>query len=92
VLLAAVACERPSLVIGGSCEINSDCAAPLVCVIDRCRRQCVDSRDCGAGLRCLVDDTSAVGGGCQLEHERECTLTSDCTIGLLCQTGTCTTA
>lgn len=90
-LVLFTGCERPRFVVGEGCEINSDCASPLVCVIGHCRRQCVDSRDCGAGLRCLVDPASSVGGGCQLEHERECTLTSECTMGLVCQNGTCTT-
>lgn len=89
--LALLGCERASFVIGDGCDINSDCASPLVCVIDRCRRQCIDSRDCGAGLRCLVDPDAELGGGCQLEHERECVLTSECTTGLVCQNGTCTT-
>lgn len=91
VFAGASGCERATFVVGEGCEINSDCATPLVCVIGHCRRQCVDSRDCGAGLRCLVAPESAVGGGCQLEHERECALTSQCTTGLVCQNGTCTT-
>jgi hypothetical protein len=85
------ACSRPTFAVGEGCEINSDCASPLVCVIGHCRRQCVDSRDCGAGLRCLVAPDSALGGGCQLERERDCALTSECTPGLVCQNGTCTT-
>ena len=90
--LAGLACDRPSFVLGQGCEINSDCASPLVCVIGFCRRQCVDSRDCGAGLRCLVATGSPAGGGCQLEHERSCALTSECSTGLVCQSETCTTA
>ena len=90
-LAALTSCERATFAVGEGCEINSDCASPLVCVIGHCRRQCVDSRDCGAGLRCLVAPESAVGGGCQLENERECALASECTTGLICQNGTCTT-
>ncbi len=90
--LAALACDRPAFVVGEGCEVNSDCAAPLVCVIGYCRRQCVDSRDCGAGLRCLIEASSASGGGCQLDHERACLLTSECvSAGLVCQNETCTT-
>lgn len=91
------ACTRPQFVVGEECELNSDCADPLVCVLRACRRQCVDSRDCGAGSICLRDDTSPLGGGCQLEHERMCSLTSECRTpsqketGLICQNGTCTT-
>jgi hypothetical protein len=52
----------------------------------------LSSRDCGAGLRCLVTAGSVNGGGCQLEHEAQCSLTSDCAVaGLVCQNGTCTT-
>lgn len=86
-----IACTRPTLSIGEGCEINSDCASPLICTLARCRRQCVNSRDCGAGLSCLVRAGSTSGGGCQLEHERQCNLTSECTPGLVCQNGTCTT-
>ncbi len=91
------ACTRPQYVVGEECEINSDCVDPLICALGACRRQCVDSRDCGAGSVCLRDDDSPLGGGCQLEHERVCTLTSQCRhpsqkdYGLICQNGTCTT-
>ncbi len=86
--LALAGCERPELNTGDTCSLNSDCASPLVCGLARCRRQCVDSRDCGAGLRCLL-----VGDGlaCQLPEEAACGLTSECTPGLVCRFGTCTT-
>jgi hypothetical protein len=90
-LLAGVGCEREMLRIGEQCSLNTDCAAPLACRLGRCRRQCVDSRDCGAGLRCLLVERD-VGGACQLPEEATCALTSDCTDGLVCQFGTCTTA
>ncbi len=90
VLSATAGCERPRFHSGEGCEINSDCASPLACVIGVCRRQCVDSRDCGAGLRCLIT-SETLGGGCQLEHERTCSLASECTAPLVCQSGTCTT-
>jgi hypothetical protein len=93
--LLSTACERPRFVVGESCSINSDCADPLVCVIGSCRRQCVDSRDCGAGLRCLRAESSPQGGACQVDDERACVLTSDCPMRgaqpLVCQNGTCTT-
>ena len=91
-LLCVVAsgCERPKLNTGGECTFNSDCADPLVCRLERCRRQCVDSRDCGAGLLCL--SIGDMGGACQLDDEVECNLTSDCTEGLECRFHTCTTA
>jgi hypothetical protein len=91
VVFAALACDRPGFVVGEGCVLNTDCASPLVCAIGYCRRECVTSRDCGAGLLCLVSGDSS-SGGCQLEHERMCTLTSECmTAGLVCQNGTCTT-
>lgn len=88
----AIACDRPRFVAGEACEINSDCVDPLICSLGACRRQCVDSRDCGAGLTCLMGEASSLGGGCQLEHERMCSLTSECGHSdLVCQNGTCTT-
>lgn len=88
-LFVAAACERPGLRSGSECSLNSDCAEPLICGLERCRRQCVDSRDCGAGLRCLFVGS---GGACQLPEEASCTLTSQCGAGLECRFGTCTTA
>jgi hypothetical protein len=87
----AVSCERPRFTMGEGCTVNSDCAAPLICVIDACRRQCEESIDCGAGLRCLPSPMSELGGVCQLPEEAICTLTSDCTAPLVCQFSTCTT-
>lgn len=85
----ALACERPSVTVGVECTLNSDCGDPLVCRLERCRRQCVDSRDCAAGLLCLhIGDQ---GGVCQLPEEAVCSLTSDCTDPLVCRFGTCTT-
>ncbi|MGE0790624.1 MAG: hypothetical protein AB7S26_33405 [Sandaracinaceae bacterium] len=83
------ACTRPSPNMGAECSLNSDCGEPLVCGLGRCRRQCLDSRDCGAGLRCLAMGDSS---SCQLTTEVSCTLTSDCTGGLVCTFGTCSTA
>jgi len=90
-VLALVSCSRPELNLGESCSLNTDCPSPLVCRLEVCRRQCVDSRDCGAGLRCLRFD-GAASGGCQLPEESHCTLSSDCPVPLVCRFGTCTTA
>lgn len=87
--LSLGACTRPGFTSGERCTLNTDCAEPLVCQLDRCRRQCIDSRDCGAGLRCLALGT--LGGVCQLPAETECTLSSDCPTGLVCRFATCTT-
>lgn len=90
--LVAIGCTRPGLNSGGECTLNSECADPLVCRLERCRRQCVDSRDCGAGLLCLR--VAEMGGACQLPEEAICSFTSQCTegSGLECHFGTCTTA
>lgn len=90
IALCVLGCERPRLNAGAECALNSDCAPPLICGLERCRRQCVDSRDCGAGLICLAIGDQ--GGACQLPEEAACTLTSGCTTGLECRFGTCTTA
>lgn len=93
VLIALLAgCDRPEGVRGRGCSLNTDCTEPLICGLARCRRQCLSSRDCPAGLRCLRLVSQQQGGACQLEEERACTLTSDCTLGLVCLFGTCTTA
>jgi hypothetical protein len=89
-VLLAVGCDRPSFNAGAMCQLNTDCAAPFVCQLDRCRRQCVDSRDCGAGLRCLALE-GETGGACQLPEETGCALSSECPTGLVCSFGTCTT-
>ena len=88
-LVLAAACDRPGFTVGVECTLNSDCGDPLVCRLERCRRQCVDSRDCGAGLLCLrVGDQ---GGVCQLPSERECDLSDECPAPLVCRFQTCTT-
>jgi hypothetical protein len=88
-VLVLASCERPQFNIGEGCLLNSDCQEPWVCGLDRCRRQCTDSRDCAAGLLCLAIGTE--GGVCQLPEEASCALTSECTSGLVCRFGTCTT-
>lgn len=86
--LLVAACDRPTFNAGGSCSLNTDCAEPFVCGLERCRRQCADSRDCAAGLLCLkLGDV----GVCQLADESHCAISSDCTPGLACRFGTCTT-
>ncbi|MDH5494057.1 MAG: hypothetical protein OEY14_19055 [Myxococcales bacterium] len=88
--LLSSGCAREELSLGGSCTLNTDCPAPLACRLDRCRRQCVDSRDCGAGLACLLLDAT-VGGFCQLPEESLCALSSECPEQLVCRFQTCTT-
>lgn len=89
IALFASACERPRFNAGERCSLNSDCAQNLVCGLERCRRECIDSRDCAAGLMCLLLENGALG--CQLPEESRCSLSSECTAGLACRFGTCTT-
>jgi hypothetical protein len=88
-LLALTGCERPSVNVGSACSLNTECDAPLVCELGRCRRQCVDSRDCAAGLLCL--SVGEMGGACQIDDEADCALSSDCGEHLACRFETCTT-
>lgn len=80
---------RVDPVVGEGCEINTDCAFPLGCGYGTCRRVCIESRDCGAGLRCLID-RGETSGVCQLPEESRCTLNSECPRGFECVHATCT--
>jgi hypothetical protein len=74
--------------LGGQCDLSSECAEPYVCRFDHCRRECVGSRDCGLGLRCLVAQDGL--GVCQLDTEKECERNSDCPEQLYCTARECT--
>ncbi|HJL14315.1 MAG TPA: hypothetical protein RMH99_01595 [Sandaracinaceae bacterium LLY-WYZ-13_1] len=87
-LLLAAGCESPET-LGAQCDVNSDCEAPLVCRLDRCRRACVRTRDCPTRLACVLDEQGR--GGCLLEEEARCVQASDCPEGLVCRFGRCTT-
>lgn len=89
--VVATGCSRPDLVVGDGCTLNTDCAEPLVCGFNYCRKQCLDSRDCGAGLVCFPLGDGSGYGVCQLPDETDCALSSDCPSGLICSFGTCTT-
>lgn len=85
--IALTACaERPRFELGTECELATECAAPLVCRLGRCRDECRGDRDCRAGLVCLREDGL---GACELEGE-SCVLSSDCTEPLVCLMGRCT--
>jgi hypothetical protein len=84
VLLAAACSDNSSTVSpvsGGNCVLASDCQSPLVCTAGRCHVQCVESRDCDFGQRCVQMGTSSV---CQLQVEAHCTYNSDCASPLVC--------
>ncbi len=67
--------------IAESCRINSDCKTPLVCAFERCHVECKESRDCSAGARCVPAGEVSV---CQLEEDRRCSSTDDCSGDLVC--------
>ena len=86
----AASCTTEPLSLGDGCDLPSDCDAPLVCRIGKCRIECINARDCAAGLNCIYDDQKL--GSCQLPDEARCALNSDCTSPLVCAMGTCTNA
>lgn len=69
--------ERVALAgISASCRINSDCSELLVCAFERCHEQCASSRDCEAGVRCMV--TPQHRNVCQLPGEATCSSERHC--------------
>lgn len=68
--------------LSDGCLINSDCTAPLVCAFKRCHKECEDTRDCDAPLRCMVSDRPF--NVCQLSDETGCSYNSQCPTGQLC--------
>ncbi len=87
--LALAGCsERPVLRTGEGCALNSDCESPLVCRLERCRRECASNRDCDIGSSCVFDEDGL--GSCTVESEGTCTLTSECPEPLVCRFGRCT--
>lgn len=51
--LSALGCQSAPIVTT-TCEINSDCPAPLVCVAERCQAECVSQHDCLRGTHCTI--------------------------------------
>ena len=81
---ASFACgsgSKPSAVTGGHCVMNSDCNEPLLCTASRCHAQCVKTRDCPTGQRCVQ---TASGSECLLPVEDKCTYNSNCDPPLIC--------
>jgi hypothetical protein len=71
---------------GPGCSRNSECSDPLVCMSGRCRYQCVENRDCGAGQHCVSHGPA--GGSCVIDtagylppDAAYCVSTRDCTSG-----------
>jgi hypothetical protein len=82
---AVPSCSSSSALAGldQGCSINSDCDSPLICAFGRCHTACNESRDCGAGERCVQSSAGAV---CELPDESSCSSTSTCATGLVCAT------
>lgn len=57
-LASALGCQSAP-VTTATCEINSDCPAPLVCIGQHCQAECVSQLDCLRGTHCA--ETDAVG-------------------------------
>ena len=54
VLVLVTGCEA-RLSLGTACVRTTDCASPYVCLIGRCRTECVGQRDCPEGTLCRFD-------------------------------------
>jgi alpha-tubulin suppressor-like RCC1 family protein len=87
VLIASACVEPPKLVLGEQCTLNSECDAPLVCSLTRCRKECATLRDCPVGQVCVLDDREI--GVCLLPAETTCALSSACPSPLVCRGGRC---
>lgn len=86
ILLGACA---PTVPLGASCDLTSDCPEPWVCRHQRCRVACREARDCGPGLRCVVDGQGMAV--CTLAPEETCSASSPCPGDLRCVDGECRT-
>ncbi len=97
--LTLVACSDPAIELGAQCDLSSDCSAPLVCRLERCRNACSEDRDCPLGAHCARDkdgardkegapdndgDESGSFGACLLPDEDDCQSDRECPSVLLC--------
>lgn len=73
---------------GAECARNSQCAAPLVCALERCRNECNQSRDCPVGSSCVRSESGF--GVCLLQDETSCGNDNDCAGALVCALSRCT--
>jgi len=87
-LLLAGCGERPVFDPGEGCSLSSDCEAPFVCRLERCRAECATVRDCPIGSLCVRDADGI--GSCRLADEGVCTLDGECPSPLVCRAGACT--
>ncbi len=73
---------------GADCARNSQCAAPLVCALERCRNECNQSRDCPIGSTCVRGEAGF--GVCLLADEASCSTDVECSGSLVCRFDRCT--
>src|SRR5512147_921370 len=64
-----------------TCVRASDCSGALACIQGFCVQQCVESKDCPTGQRCIP---ATGGNSCQPPERTVCAYTSECTIPLVC--------
>lgn len=80
----------PRLSTGEPCERSDSCAAPLVCLLGRCRSECESHRDCTLGGVCLLDQEGR--GSCRLPEDERCVSNDACDGLLICVDGACANA
>jgi hypothetical protein len=80
-LAAASSCHSNVPNLNPACALNSDCDSPLVCVFSLCHNQCVQSRDCPDGERCVSSGQYNV---CLLPKESSCADDVPCEGVLIC--------
>lgn len=85
VLVLLVGCVEARSGAGAECSRNSECAAPLVCALERCRNECNSSRDCPIGASCIRSELDF--GVCQLDDELSCS--GECAGDLVCAESQC---
>jgi hypothetical protein len=82
---AASGCDSSKAQLAGlaqGCSLNSDCTSPLVCVFSLCHNQCIETRDCPPGERCV--SVGVDSNICELPGESSCTNGATCPNGLVC--------
>jgi len=72
--------------LGEQCALNTDCAAPLVCRLAKCRNECRGDRDCPTPTACRLDSEGL--GSCVPPDELRCD-GRVCPPPLACVDGTC---
>jgi hypothetical protein len=77
---------------GQPCTYHSQCPDPQVCIAGTCRLECLENRDCSAGLECIgsrcLPPGTPVDGGADGSGQA-CTYHSDCPPGQICDAGKC---